>query len=433
MHLGPFEGVRGLRYSAPFPGMMRVRQHFSAPEVANPGARTFEVLQPLRALVTPGMRVAITAGSRGVHDLPSVVRATGEFLRGVGALPFIVPAMGSHGGATADGQTSTLAKLGVTEATMGMPVRATMDTVELARLPGGPAVHLDRLVAEADGVVVINRVKAHTDFRGEVESGLAKITAIGLGNQRGAEGIHAFGPANLAVWVPQVAARIVATGKVLGGVAIVENAYHRAARIEFVEAGDIGGPVEAELLAEAKQLMARLPFDELDVLVVDEMGKDKSGAGMDTNVLGRMLIRGTPEPIRPRIANVVVLDLSGPSAGNAIGLGLADFIPFRILEKIDLHTTYLNAMTSGLGGPQRGQVPLALATDRDAVAAAILTCGRADCARARVVRVHDTLDLAELQVSSSLSELVHAHPRLEVLSKPGSMTFDADGTIGGWY
>ena len=331
--LGPFEAVRGLEFDVPFPRLLPVRQRFDPAKVEDVAAATAQALEPLRARVRPGMSVAITAGSRGIHDKPAVVRAAGDWLRAVGAEPFVVPAMGSHGGATAEGQVQLLADLGITEDSVGMTILATMETVEVDRLPGGPAVYMDAHAAKADAVLAVNRVKAHTDFSGDVESGLAKIVAIGLGKQRGAEGIHRFGPANLAVWVPRVAKRVVETGKILGGLAIIENAHDRAARIELVEATDIGGPVEGALLADAKRRMATLPFEEIDVAVVDEMGKNFSGAGMDTNVIGRMMIRGSAEFDRPRIANIAVLDVSDASHGNAVGLGLADFVPFRLLER----------------------------------------------------------------------------------------------------
>jgi hypothetical protein len=430
--LGPFEAVRDLHYDAPFPRMLPVRQKFDAPQVRDVAAATREALEPLRGRISPGMSVALTAGSRGIHDKPEVLRATGAWLRSLGAEPFVVPAMGSHGGATAEGQVEMLRSLHVTEDSVDLPIRATMDTVELGRLPDGPVVHLDANAARADGIIAINRVKAHTDFQGEVESGLAKILAIGLGKQRGAEGIHRFGPRNLAVWVPRVARRILDSGAVLGGLAIVENAFDRAAGITLLKPDDIGGPGESRLLEQAKSLMAGIPFDDLDVAVVDVMGKDISGAGMDTNVIGRMMIRGSHEFERPRIANIAVLDVTDSSHGNAIGVGLADFIPFRILEKIDLRSAYVNAMTSGLGGPQRGQIPMAMPTDRSAVAAALLTCGRADLERARVVRVRSTLDLEHLLVSESLRELVEADDRLSVSGEPVQMAFGDDGRIAGW-
>lgn len=430
--LGPFEAVRDLTYDAPFPRMLPVRQKFDAPAVADVAAATREALEPLRSRITPGMSVAITAGSRGIHDKPVVVREIGAWLRELGADPFVVPAMGSHGGATPEGQTTMLAELGMTPESLGMPIRATMDTVGLGRVDDGPEVHLDAIAAQADGIIAVNRIKAHTDFQGDVESGLGKIVAIGLGKQRGAEGIHRFGPANLGVWIPRVARRIIETGKVLGGVAIVENAYDRAARIALVAADDIAGPAETGLLAEAKELMARLPFDELDVAVIDQMGKNMSGSGMDTNVLGRMMIRGSAEFETPRIANVAVLDLTDASHGNAVGLGLADFVPLRLVEKLDLRATYINAMTSGLGGPQRAQIPIALPDDRSAVAAALLTCGRADLEQARVVRARSTLDLEQLLVSESLRDAVEADDRLAVTGDPAPLAFDRDGKIAAW-
>jgi hypothetical protein len=291
---------------------------------------------------------------------------------------------------------------------------------------------MDANAAKADAVLAINRVKAHTDFSGDVESGLAKIIAIGLGKQRGAEGIHRYGPANLAVWVPRVAKRVVETGKILGGLAIIENAHDRAARIELVEAADIGGPVETALLADAKQRMATLPFDDIDVAVIDEMGKNFSGAGMDTNVIGRMMIRGSAEFDRPRIANIAVLDVSDASHGNAVGLGLADFVPFRLLERIDLRSVYINAMTSGLGGPQRAQIPMAMATDRGAIAAAVQTCGRADPGAVTLVRMRNTLDLEHLLVSESLRAAVDADPDLEITGSAVPMAFDDEGRLLPW-
>jgi hypothetical protein len=432
VHLGPFEAVRGLTFDAPFPRMIPVRQRFDSPQIADVAGATTRALEPLRERVRPGMSVALTAGSRGIHDKPAVLRAAGDWLRSLGAEPFVVPAMGSHGGATADGQVQLLADLGMTEQTLGMPIRATMETVELDRLPGGPAVHLDAHAAKADGILAVNRIKAHTDFQGEVESGLAKIVAIGLGKQRGAEGIHRFGPANLGIWIPQVARRIIETGKILGGLAIVENAFDRAARIDLVAARDIGGPAETALLAAAKQLMARIPFETIDVAVLDVMGKNISGSGMDTNVIGRMMIRGSAEFETPRIATIAVLDVTDASHGNAIGVGLADFIPFRILEKIDLRAAYINAMTSGLGGPQRGQLPMALPTDRDAVAAAILTCGRPDPEGVRLVRLRSTLDLEELLVSESLRAQVEDRPDLEITGEARRLAFDPDGRLEPW-
>lgn len=429
MSLGPFEAVRELSYDAPFPRLIPVRREIDAPQERDPAAAAHQQLEQIRDRITPGMSVAITAGSRGIHDIAVVIKAAGEWLRAAGAEPFIVPAMGSHGGATAEGQRGVLRHLGITEESMGMAIQATMDTVELGPCPDGPMVHLDANAARADAILVVNRIKAHTDFHGEVESGLAKICAIGLGKHKGAAGIHVYGSAGLARWVPEVARRIIATGKILGGLAIIENAFERTARVAFVDADNIAGDGEKALFQESRQLMGSLPFDELDVLVVDELGKDKSGSGLDTNVIGRMMIRGTEEFERPRIVNISVHDISAASEGNAVGLGLADFIPFRVLEKLDLNKMYVNAVTSGIGGVQRAQIPLAFRTDRDTIAAALQMCGRADVENARVVRIHDTLDTVHMLVSESLRDELGD---LTILGEPEPMQFDEDGNLAKW-
>jgi len=408
-----------------------VRQVFKTITEDDPAAATGRELARLRGVVKPGMRVAITAGSRGIRDFPTVVRAAGEWLRDAGAEPFVVPAMGSHGGATVAGQVELLAHLGVTETEVHMPILATMDTVVIGRCEDGPAVHLDANAAAADAILLVNRVKPHTDFSGPVESGLAKICAIGLGKQRGAEGIHAYGAAMLARWVPEAARKIMGTVNVLGGLAILENALEQTARIVFVNREDIGGVGEARLFDEARSLMGSLPFDELDVLVIDEIGKDKSGTGMDTNVIGRRLVRGVEDFKRPRIINISVHAISPASGGNAIGVGLADFIPFRVLEQIDMRSTYMNAITAGDSGTQRAQVPIALPTDRDAIAAALLTCGRADVVDARLVRIHDTLELSRLLVSESLRDSVEGNPGLEIDGAASPMSFDEFGNLLG--
>jgi hypothetical protein len=339
--------------------------------------------------------------------------------------------MGSHGGATVAGQVELLAHLGITETNVHMPILATMDTVVIGQCNDGPAVHLDSNAATADAILLVNRIKPHTDFHGRVESGLAKICALGLGKQRGAEEIHAYGAAMLARWVPEVARKIMGAVNVLGGLAILENALDRTARIAFVRCEDIGGDGEARLLDEARSLMGSLPFDELDVLVVDELGKDKSGSGMDTNVIGRRKVRGVEEFKRPRIANISVHAISPASHGNGSGIGLADFIPFRVLDQIDLRSTYVNAMTAGNSGTQRSQLPIALPTDRDAIAAAMLTCGRADLGNARLVRIHDTLELSRLLVSESLRASVEDTPGLEIDGDALPMSFDEFGNLLG--
>lgn len=429
--LGLFEAAREFRFTAPFPRLFPVRQVFRTITEKDPAAATRRELSQVRGIVEPGMRVAITAGSRGIHDLVIVLRTAGEWLRTAKAEPFLVPAMGSHGGATVAGQVELLAHLGVTESTVHMPILATMETVVIGRCDGGPTIHLDANAAAADAILLINRIKPHTDFQGRVESGLAKICAIGLGKQKGAEGIHAYGSAMMASWVAEVAQRIMGSVNVLGGLGILENAMDQTARIEFLRCEDIGGVGEARLLDEARSLMGSLPFDDLDVLVVDEIGKDKSGTGMDTNVIGRRDVRGVAEFDRPRIANISVHAISPASNGNGSGIGLADFIPFRVLEQIDLQAVYMNAMTAGIAGMQHAELPIAVPTDRDAIAAAMLTCGRGDLANTRLVRIHDTLALSRLLVSESLRGSVEDTSGLEIVGDLLPMSFDEFGNLLG--
>jgi hypothetical protein len=429
---GPFEAIRGLRPEGAIPPVTPVRRLLpDLPTEPDPYAAGKAALEPLRPGIRPGARIAVTAGSRGIHDLTIVVRAAVDWLKSVGAEPFVVPAMGSHGGATAEGQREMLAGLGVSEASMGCPVEATMETVVLGTLADGTPVHHDAIAAKADGVLLVNRVKPHTDFHGPVESGLAKIAAIGLGNHRGAAALHAGGIPSLGGTIVAAARLVVARGKILGGLAILENAHERTAAVELVVADGIAGAAEHKLLHRAGDLLGRLPFDELDVLVVDEMGKDKSGTGMDTNVLGRCWVHGIPEFEKPSIAAVSVHRLSDASHGNAAGLGLADVIPARILEQIDLRASYVNSLTSGSGGARRSRLPMVLEDDEAAVVAAATMSGRRDWADLRLARIRDTLSPHELLVTPALLAEVRDRPDLEITGPPQSIA-DAAHHLGAW-
>jgi hypothetical protein len=430
---GLLDQVADLHCEAPLPRMVRVRQRFDAPVLEDIEAAVREQLQSIRERITPGMRVGITAGSRGVANIARVLRAAGDALREIGADPFILPAMGSHGGATAEGQVELLAGYGVTEETTGMRIVSSMDVRELGCLgtdeDPGPMVHMSVTALEADAIIVCNRIKAHTDFRGTIESGLAKITAIGLGKHQGAKTIHSFGTRGLAHWMPQAAQLMVRSANIVCGLGLLENAYDETARVVAIPPEAIGTEREAELLQEAKGLMASLPFDDIDVLIVDEIGKNVSGTGMDTNIIGRMMIRGVPEFTRPNIRIIAVLDLTEESHGNGVGLGLADVTTLRAARKLDLRSTYINGLTSGIGGVQRARLPMIVPSDVDAICAGILTCGRADALNARVVRIKNTLEIGEIEVSESLLEQVRANPRLEVLSEPAAMELDAEGNL----
>ncbi|TCC11285.1 DUF2088 domain-containing protein [Kribbella soli] len=428
---GPFEAIRGLRPSGTLPQVTPIRRILSdLPTSADPYADARAALEPLRGRIVPDARIAVTAGSRGIHDLVPVVKAAVDWLRDAGAAPFVIPAMGSHGGATADGQREMLEGLGITPETIGCSIEATMETVVVGTLPDGTEVHHDAIAAKADGVLLVNRVKPHTDFHGPIESGIAKILAIGLGNHLGAASLHAGGIPSLGANIEAAARMVVAQGKILGGLAILENALEHTAAVELVEADGIADTAENALLQRAGGLLGRLPFDELDVLVVDELGKDKSGAGMDTNVIGRCWVHGIPEFESPTIAAISVHSLSPASHGNASGLGLADVIPARLLEQIDLQASYVNALTSGAGGARRSRLPMVMEDDEAAVLAAVTMCGRRHWSELRLARIRDTLSPNELMVTPAL--LTEAAERFDLEITGTARDLTRAGRLGPW-
>lgn len=347
-------------------------------------------------------RVALGVGSRGITGLPFMVRRLAERLAAAGADPFLVPAMGSHGGATPEGQIEVLASLGITEAAMGCPLRATMDTVIVGHAPGGLPAHCDAFAAAADGIMLLNRVKMHTSFHGPLESGLHKMLAIGLGKERAATLLHGRGPDGLRDDMPQVARLLLSKLPFLAGFGVVEDGTHRPVALRGLSPAELE-PGERELLDLARSLAPALPFADLDVLVVDRMGKDVSGTGMDTNVIGRLRIPGKPEPASPRIKAIVACDLTEATHGNALGMGLADFATRALASKVDFALTAKNVLASGF--LERGRLPLVLEDPAAALRAAIDHAFRdrpADKPRARVVRIGSTLELEEFAVSENL-------------------------------
>jgi hypothetical protein len=375
-----------------------------------------------RALATVApRRLAVGVGSRGIAGIGRIVGATIDELRALGFDPFVVPAMGSHGAATADGQAQLLAGYGIDPAL----VRATMETVVMGEVDGVP-VHVDRHVAEAGAVFVVNRVKPHTSFRGQVESGLAKMSAVGLGKQPGARHMHSRGPAGLRNLIPAAARLLAGRGLLLGGLAIIENQRDETALVRGLTAAEIGGEAEAALLEQARRLMPSIPFDDLDVLVVDLIGKDVSGTGMDTNVVGRMRVIGQPEPGRS-VTSIVALDLTPGSHGNANGIGTADFTTARMLARIDFEAMYTNALTAGVIGIQRMTIPCVMPTDLAAVCAAIACRGRDTPLRLAWIR--DTLHTELLAVSPALLAEAEGRPDLVVERGLAPMPFDAEGRL----
>lgn len=422
----PEQILHGLLDDVPIPEVARVRYHMRTPApLSDIGAAVAaQVRRPeIRGLVQPGQRIAIGVGSRGLGRLPELVAALVRELRALGAEPFIIPTMGSHGGATAEGQHEVLAHLGVTEARVGAPVISDMATEEVGRTGDGIPVRIDRQALGADGIVFIGRVKAHTAFRGPYESGLAKMIAIGLGKQSGAAACHAAGFGDMARRVPALAAIAIARAPIRFGLAVLENAHDLPYKLVAVPADRILAE-EPALLEEAKAAMPRLPFDQLDVLVIDAIGKNISGDGADPNITGRY---PTPDASGgPAVAKQVVLDLTDETDGNANGLGTADFTTLRAARKLDLGRTYPNSLTSTVAGPVK--LPMVLPSDRLAFAAALLTCnvvGRAP----RLLRIANTLRLDEFVVSASLLDEVRANPALHVESGPEPPAFDADGNL----
>lgn len=385
------------------PRMAPVRQRFDAAHLADVSAEVARSFPPVaRGRIPPGASVAITAGSRGVANIAEIVAAVAREVRALGAEPFVVPAMGSHGGATAEGQRAVLAGYGVTEDAVGCPILSSMETVVLGETPGGLSVHMDRAAAAADAIILLNRVKPHSILTGELGSGLCKMAAVGLGKRRGAEILHRAG---LREHLPSAARVALERAPVRLGVVIVENALDQTYRIETVPASGIEA-ADRRLLAEARALLPRIPFDPIDVLIVDRVGKDISGTGMDPNVIGmHRRIGGPPERV---IRTIVALDLTDASHGNANGIGMADLVTERLRSGIDWEATYTNARTGGfLSG---AKLPPACATATDAVAVAM---DAFDPRTVRAVRIRDTAHLEEFRVSEALLAEVADHPALE--------------------
>ncbi len=382
------------------------------------------VQEALRSVQPPSGSVAIGVGSRGVGRIGSVVAALVGALKEAGAEPFVVPAMGSHGASTAEGQAEVLKHLGVSEEEVGCPVRATMETVLLGETPSGVEVFMDRHAYEADAVILVNRVKPHTAFRGRVESGPTKMLAIGLGKQKGAHSVHSAGWENIHRTIPEAARVVVESGKVAFGLAILENHDEEPYKVVALPAEELEKG-EAPLLEEAKKNLLRLPFDALDVLVVDEIGKNISGDGADPNVTGRY-----PTPYAtggPEVGRMVFLDLTEETGGNANGVGVADVVTECLASKMDRPATYLNALTSTT--PQPVKLPMVMPTDKLAVAAALEMCAGVSPRDARLVRVKNTLKLRRIHVSEALLPEVEKDEKLRVVEEPGPMRFEDDSSL----
>jgi hypothetical protein len=408
------------------PRMLRVRQSFARPRVTDIAGAVADALGSASLSVKRGDTVAVGAGSRGIASIAAIVRATVDWLKGRGARPFIFPAMGSHGGATPEGQRGVLTHYGITEASMGCEIRATMDVVQVGEALGLP-VWVDRIAAEADWIGLVNRVKPHTDFKGSIESGLFKMMTIGLGKLQGATQYHRANVTHgYETVITAVGREILRKARIGFGLGIVENGYDETARIEAFNASDLEAG-ERRLLKDAREWMARLPFSPVDVLVVEEIGKNISGSGMDTNVIGRPSNPHEPFPADPKILWIVALDLTEESGGNATGIGNADFTTRRLAEKIDWKPTAINCLTAC--APNGAKLPLVFESDREAVENALNCIGLTRPAQARVIRIKNTLVLGEIECSETFLPEIARRPDLAIVGEAHPLAFDVAGQI----
>jgi hypothetical protein len=409
-----------------FPTMLRVRQSFARPQLADIPGGVRSALGSARLPIKSGDTVAVGAGSRGIANIATIVKATVDWLKAAGARPFVFPAMGSHGGATPEGQRGVLAHYGITEASMGCEIRATMDVVQVGETMGMP-VWLDRIASEADWIGLVNRVKPHTDFKGSIESGLFKMMTIGLGKYKGATQYHRANVTHgYETVITAVGREMLKKARIGFGLGVVENGYDETARVEAFNAADLEAG-ERRLLKDAREWMARLPFSPVDVLVVEQIGKNISGSGMDTNVIGRPSNPHEPFPADPKILWIVALDLTEESGGNATGIGNADFTTRRLLEKIDWKPTAINCLTAC--APNGAKLPLVFDSDREAVDNALNCIGLTMPARARVIRIKNTLMLGEIECSEAFLPEIAKRPDLEVIGQGRPLGFDAAGQI----
>ena len=410
--------------------MFRIRQKFDAPRLDDIplAVRTeIEKLDPAQR-IKPGHTVAISVGSRGIANLDRIVKSVVEAMQGLGAAPYIVPAMGSHGGGTAEGQAEVLARYGITEETMGAPVRSSMEVIQIDTTDFGMPVYFDKNASEADHVVVVNRIKPHTGFVGEIESGLMKMMLIGLGKHKGASIYHRAIIHHSFDKIVRVVGRIVREKMPIAfGVAILENGYDETAQITAIPAAEFE-EAEKALQKKAKRWCPRLPFEDVDLLIIDEMGKDISGSGMDTNVIGRKRNdRRAMEGETPRVLRIFVRDLTETTHGNAVGVGFAEFTTDRLVEKIDLHVTYLNSITGQ--HVSVAAIPMHFPTDREVLDIALASIGLIGPDEARVLWIKNTLDLGELEASTAYLDMARGRPDLEVLADPRPLEVGSDGNL----
>jgi hypothetical protein len=409
--------------------LVRIRQNFperKLPDVAAAVRAEMEAAEWARG-VPAGSRIAVGAGSRGISNIDVIARAVVDFWKSRGVKPFLIPVMGSHGAASAEGQADVLAHYGITEQTMGAPVVSSLDVVNIGTTPEGIDVSMDRTALESDGAMLLSRVKWHTSFEGKLESGVHKMMAIGLGKWEGAKRYHAWGlRIGLETVIRSVGKVVLGTGKMLGGLAILEDAYHNTAEVHALGAE---GMVEREeaLLRRTKAWKANIPVDEVDLLIVDEMGKNVSGTGMDAKVINRGSQGPNKWPGVPIVRRIFTRDLTDMSYGNAIGIGLTDIVTDRLFRKIDFNATWINSLTAS--NPTPSKAPIHFPTDRQCLEKILPTCGRLDVSECSIVWIRNTMELGEMLASENLIEELEQNHHIEFLSEPQEIEFDEAGNL----
>lgn len=403
--------------------LIKIKQHFKNNSLTDIKGELEKELIIFLPLIKPAARIAIAVGSRGIRNLALIVKEVAEFITVNKAFPFIIPAMGSHGDATADGQSGILASYGISEQTIGVPVRSSMDVVELKQGDSPVPLFMDKYAFEADGIILINRIKPHTDYHSKYESGLVKMAVIGLGKERQASVIHSYGIYGLSVLIPLIAKKILSTGKILGGIGLVENALDDTMFVKALKANDLLDK-EPGLLDIARENMPYLPVEDIDVLIIDQMGKDISGVGIDPNIIGRIKIAGQNEPDRPKIRAIVLLDLTDNSHGNAIGIGLSDVITRKLYDKIDFSSTYTNVITSSF--LERAKVPVVAGNDKEAFEIALRSCGFLRKGEEKIIRIKDTLHLDEMYISQTVMDMLNGSGGIETIEEHVNMFNNKD-------
>jgi len=423
--VGDFSTIKKILDGVSVPKFVKVRQVFNAPVLKNIEDSLLAQLndEKIKSLLRPKMKVAVAVGSRGIANLPQITKTTIAFLKSQSIDPFIIPAMGSHGGATAEGQKQVLAELGITEEAMGVPICSSME-VEKAGEAGGLPVYVDKYALAADGVVIINRIKPHTAFRGVIESGIIKMSVIGLGKQKEADSAHCLSMERFDKRLIPASKVTFKKANVLFGVATLENAYDQVAEVHVIPASEVWDK-EPPLLEKAKKLMPKVLFNPLDILIVDRIGKNISGDGMDPNITGRFTVSYVKGELKTE--RIVVLGMTKETEGNGNGVGVADITTRRFFDEFNMAKSYINSLTAAF--PPTVKIPMVMPNDDYAIKCAVKTCYRLQFEQIRAVRIKDTLHLSEIYISEALLDEAEANPQIEILGKPEPFIYNEKGDL----